>query len=980
MYIRNQYTFNLPVQFSFLEPMDPVSLTDQWLGLSAYPVRIVSVEDADNDELTIIAEDFPVGISHSPLFNVQQGSGFSANFNADPGFADAPFVFEAPAEKTTTGLQIWIGCRPASPVTPNTLWGGCQVWVAMSAASPVYKLMGTVYANQIGSSRYGTLTGPIAGGALPIQLPGIVGQPSGQIGSGTLADMENNTSLIFVGGANPEYLSYETATPGSSGAFGQNYSLSPLQRGAYGTAGTVAHATSDPWILVDNTVIKSDNYDLSTMLGKTILIKLVSFNAFGSFGPSQSISNCTSASYTIQGYMAKLPPLPPSNAIAQAEPSGIRISWSPSPEQDVTLYELRQIPTGSAYTWANGVPLTNLGTLTPAQWLSAYGPSGTQVGGTSFFWAVQPSPGYTVLIAAVNPLGALAGAGQYSSTIAATVTVNLPTAVTGLTQQVVANELLLFWGPSTGGSLTIAGYQVWQGGTWSNATGTWVNTGGNLIGTNGPSTFTTWFGAVAVPTTYTFSVVPIDTAGNIGPPAYVVATIGTAPDYQLQSQYNTLFGGTKVNFVLDPIGYPTTTLNANDMAPGLTLTGQTVTVASLPSTWVGVRSYHGVNSSYESGVADANWYLEFTCNTQAGGWRCGLATLLVPLASSVGLGNDTGAGVHSFAYTQGGSILYDGTTLTSGLSALANGDIVGIAFNAAAGQVAFYRNGVLQYTTAITGGVAAGVYYPCISMSVVGNVGSANFGAQPFTYTVPTTFAGVSTPFGMIFPNPQDTTQGIFGPVDTTKSWTTHFTSNSWTTPQAQISAGYPIYAEPDTTGGTYEEVYDTGVTLSATTISVVLGTIALAGTVTITPLISWAPDNGSGRPGAWVSGTSGQYNTLATNFRFVRVTLTFSAAAGNNLLRISSMVTKLSIQQITDQGSATSGTSGNFTVTLNKTFVEITSIQITPQSGGGGTTTTYVGAAALPGANPTTFTGTIFDLTGTGKTGIAFNWLARGY
>ena len=58
-YVRNRYKFKLGWRYSLLEPMDIVLLNDVGLGLSGTAVRIVQIDEDDNGELTIIAEEIP---------------------------------------------------------------------------------------------------------------------------------------------------------------------------------------------------------------------------------------------------------------------------------------------------------------------------------------------------------------------------------------------------------------------------------------------------------------------------------------------------------------------------------------------------------------------------------------------------------------------------------------------------------------------------------------------------------------------------------------------------------------------------------------------------------------------------------------------------------------------------------------------------------------------------------------------------------
>ena len=58
-YVRNRYKFKLGWRYLLLEPMHIVLLNDIGLGLYRTAVRIVQIDEDDNGELTIIAEEIP---------------------------------------------------------------------------------------------------------------------------------------------------------------------------------------------------------------------------------------------------------------------------------------------------------------------------------------------------------------------------------------------------------------------------------------------------------------------------------------------------------------------------------------------------------------------------------------------------------------------------------------------------------------------------------------------------------------------------------------------------------------------------------------------------------------------------------------------------------------------------------------------------------------------------------------------------------
>jgi hypothetical protein len=59
LYVRNTYKFKLGWKYALLEPMDIVLLTDTALGLVTAPVRITQIDEDDNGELTVTAEEIP---------------------------------------------------------------------------------------------------------------------------------------------------------------------------------------------------------------------------------------------------------------------------------------------------------------------------------------------------------------------------------------------------------------------------------------------------------------------------------------------------------------------------------------------------------------------------------------------------------------------------------------------------------------------------------------------------------------------------------------------------------------------------------------------------------------------------------------------------------------------------------------------------------------------------------------------------------
>jgi len=121
LYISAQYKFKLGWMFALLEPGDIVELTDVGLGLVDYPVRITQIDQDEKYGLSFTCEDYPVGIAHTPLYEMQAGDGYVANQNVDPGGVEA-------------NLLLWSGDQT------NAAWTKAGATVAGAAASDAYGL------------------------------------------------------------------------------------------------------------------------------------------------------------------------------------------------------------------------------------------------------------------------------------------------------------------------------------------------------------------------------------------------------------------------------------------------------------------------------------------------------------------------------------------------------------------------------------------------------------------------------------------------------------------------------------------------------------------------------------------------------------------------------------------------------------------------------------------------------------------------
>ncbi|HHX2502520.1 TPA: phage tail protein [Neisseria subflava] len=278
LYVRNEYEFKLGWKYCLLEPMDLVTLTDEGLGLDKTPVRIIEIEEDEEGVLTVKAEDFPMGAATATAYPTQPSLGYSADYNKSPGNAHAPVVFEAPLQLTGGEPQIWMA------TAGGDMWGGAEVWISTDGDS--YTRIGATNKK----ARFGSLSAPLASGAVFDRANTLnVEISAGQMTGGTEQDSRDLLTLCYVDG---EFLAYETAELKGVG----RYTLGNLTRGAYGSS-IDRHSAGSQFVRIDEAMFK---YAVpANWVGRTVWVKLVSFNVFGS--GAQELAEVPAYSYTIKG-------------------------------------------------------------------------------------------------------------------------------------------------------------------------------------------------------------------------------------------------------------------------------------------------------------------------------------------------------------------------------------------------------------------------------------------------------------------------------------------------------------------------------------------------------------------------------------------------------------------------------------------------------------------------------------------------------
>jgi hypothetical protein len=205
--------------------------------------------------------------------------------------------------------------------------------------------------------------------------------------------------------------------------------------------------------------------------------------------------------------------------------------------------------------------------------------------------------------------------------------------------------------------------------------------------------------------------------------------------------------------------------------------------------------------------------------------------------------------------------------------------------------------------------------------------------------------------------------------------------TTAWASPDAQVAAGYPIFIQPGTTTGYYEEVFDYGAVLAAMKVSVSFLLTSIAGTVNSSVAITTALDSGFTTGVSSFTGTQ----AFATNFRYVKVRVTATATDDKGIATLSGLTVVLDakLKNMSGTVSALAADAGGTTVYLtddrtstgNKLFVDVDALALTPL----GTTALISLYDFVDAANPLSFKVLVFNTSGV-RQNATVSYTVRGY
>ena len=126
----NTYRFTLGMEYSRLEPMDIVTITDEIMGLNKQWVRITEIDEDEDGALAITAEEYLAGAGTAAIHARQSGGGYKADYRVAPGNVGRLVLFEPPLD-LAGGYELW-----AAVTGKSSAWGGCEFWVSSDGEVP----------------------------------------------------------------------------------------------------------------------------------------------------------------------------------------------------------------------------------------------------------------------------------------------------------------------------------------------------------------------------------------------------------------------------------------------------------------------------------------------------------------------------------------------------------------------------------------------------------------------------------------------------------------------------------------------------------------------------------------------------------------------------------------------------------------------------------------------------------------------------
>jgi hypothetical protein len=246
-------------------------------------------------------------------------------------------------------------------------------------------------------------------------------------------------------------------------------------------------------------------------------------------------------------------------------------------------------------------------------------------------------------------------------------------------------------------------------------------------------------------------------------------------------------------------------------------------------------------------VSSGKWYWEMVSGATNQGMY-GIIKQSVPIASA------TFSSADGYFYWATNGSKYNNGSGTAYGSGLVSGDVLGIAFDASAGTLTYYKNGV-SLGTAFSG--LSGTFAPAFCQGNTSATASFNFGQRPFAYTPPSGFVALNA-YNLPSSTISKGSDNMNISLDTG--------ANIKTSTEALFSGSQFIEWIKDRANSNNYQLLDS-----------VRGLTSVLQTNSTAPATTYVAPSGSSVGWAWKAGTSSSTNTAGT----VSATVSVNPSAG---------------------------------------------------------------------------------------------------
>lgn len=336
--VLNNYKFHVDWRYVRLDAGDLLLLNHARYHLVDVLVRIISIQESDDDEtLTIEAEDFVIGLASTVIYPRQESVAQAPDLTAPPGSINEPVIFEPLAALGNADLEVWIALNGQS-----RHWGGCTVWLSEDGGVE-YRPVGQVTRR----ATMGKLQSALTVGGTTVDVLLGPSELTMELRPFTIDEVIRFTSACYIDAGDAGKVPYEIISYALPTLTAPNrYDLAALRRAGFGSTAQ-NHKKGANFVFLDEAVLRLPLPPrlLNPTQYLPLRFKFTSFNIFG--GEEEALEDVHEVIYRLQGTYLRTPVAAIQNLQVQfiaAENSGrVMLTWTPVQDlRGVVEYEVRR--------------------------------------------------------------------------------------------------------------------------------------------------------------------------------------------------------------------------------------------------------------------------------------------------------------------------------------------------------------------------------------------------------------------------------------------------------------------------------------------------------------------------------------------------------------------------------------------------------------------------------------------------------------